>query len=64
MRREHFLPTVADRNDRDTWVRLGEKDTFQRAHEIALEILRTHKPRPLDSQKVQIIRDTFDEMVQ
>lgn len=64
MRREHFLPTVADRNDRDTWVRMGQKDTFHRAHEIALEILRTHRPKPLDHQKVETVRGSFEEMVQ
>jgi trimethylamine--corrinoid protein Co-methyltransferase len=64
IRKEHFLPTVADRNDRDTWIRLGHKDTFQRAHEMALEILRTHHPKPLDPEKVDMIRGTFTEMVQ
>ena len=64
MRQEHFLPTVADRNDRETWIKLGRKDTFQRAHEIAVEILATHEPTPLDSEKVETIRKTFDDMVQ
>jgi len=64
MRQEHFLPTVADRNDRETWIKLGHKDTSERAHEIAVEILSTHEPEPLDPKKVKIIRKTFDEMVQ
>ena len=64
MRQEHFLPTVADRNDRETWIKLGGKDTFQRAHEIAVEILSTHEPKPLDPEKIGIIRKTFDDMVQ
>jgi len=64
MRREHFLPTIADRNDRDTWIRMGKKDAYQNAHEIALEILRTHHPKPLDPGKVEIIRKSFEEMEQ
>ncbi len=64
IRKEHFLPSLADRNDRDTWIELGRKDTFQRAHELALEILRTHRPEPLDPEKVEIIRKSFEEMEQ
>jgi trimethylamine--corrinoid protein Co-methyltransferase len=64
MRKEHFLPSVADRNDRETWGSLGNKDACQRAHEIALEILGTHQPKPLDPKKADIIRKEFQEMVQ
>ncbi|MBW2057736.1 MAG: trimethylamine methyltransferase family protein [Deltaproteobacteria bacterium] len=63
MRQEHFLPSVADRNDRDTWIKTGRKDTFRRAHELATEILRTHHAEPLDSRKVEMIRETFKEVV-
>jgi len=64
MRREHFIPSLADRNDMETWIALGRKDTFQRAHEIAMEILKTHHPKPLDSGKVEIIRKTFEGLKQ
>lgn len=64
MREEHFVPSVADRNDRETWMKLGRKDAFQRAHETVLEILKTHHPKPLDPEKVDIIRKEFEEMVQ
>ncbi len=63
MRSEHFIPSVADRNDRETWIEMGRKDTFQRAHETALEILKTHSPQPLDPGKEKIIRETFKEIV-
>lgn len=63
MRSEHFIPSVADRNDRETWIKTGRKDTFQRAHEIVLEILKTHSPQPLDPGKEEIIRRTFKEIV-
>jgi len=62
IRREHFIPSVADRNDRETWIKLGSKDTFQRAHEMALEILKTHFPQPLNHAKEEIIRKTFKEI--
>ncbi|MFQ5842258.1 MAG: trimethylamine methyltransferase family protein, partial [Thermodesulfobacteriota bacterium] len=58
-----FIPSVADRNDRETWIKTGRKDTFQRAHEIVLEILKTHSPQPLDPGKEEIIRRTFKEIV-
>ncbi len=64
LRKEHFIPVLADRNDRETWIKLGRKDTFQRAHEIVLQILKTHQPEPLDPNKTQLIRESFDEMVQ
>ncbi len=64
MRREHFLPSLADRNDRETWITMGRKDTFERAHEMALEILKTHHPKPLAAEKVDRIRKEFEEMVQ
>jgi trimethylamine--corrinoid protein Co-methyltransferase len=64
MRKEHFLPSLAERSDRDKWVAMGKKDTFQRAHERAREILSTHRPRPLDPQKVDTIRQTLEGIEQ
>ncbi len=64
LRKEHFIPSVADRNDRETWIRLGRKDTFQRAHETVLEILKTHHPKAIDPKKAETIRKNFEEMVQ
>jgi trimethylamine--corrinoid protein Co-methyltransferase len=64
MREEHFVPTVADRQQRETWEAGGKKDTFTRCHEIALEVLDTHKPKPVDETIVKAIRAKFPSFVQ
>jgi trimethylamine--corrinoid protein Co-methyltransferase len=63
MRTEHFIPSLADRNTRETWVKMGSKDTAQRAREMACDILKTHEPQPLDAMKKRTIRKTFKEIV-
>lgn len=63
MRGEHFIPSVADRDDDETWRERGKRDTFQRTHHMVLEILRTHNPEPLDPGKEEIIRRIFREIV-
>ncbi len=64
IRQEHFIPAVADRNDRETWMNSGRKDTFQRAHEMVLEILKTHHPQAIDSEKMAVIKGRFPEIMQ
>jgi trimethylamine--corrinoid protein Co-methyltransferase len=63
MRTEHFIPSLADRNTREIWVKKGSKDTVQRAREMAVEILKTHGPEPLDPRKEEVVKKTFKEIV-
>jgi len=44
MRSEFFFPKVSDRSRREKWLAEGGKDARQRAREIAINILATHKP--------------------
>jgi trimethylamine--corrinoid protein Co-methyltransferase len=44
---EHFIPTIFDRNVRETWERKGSRDATQVAKEKAEEILRKHRPGEL-----------------
>ncbi len=44
MRSEFFFPKVSDRSNREKWLAEGGKDARQRAREIAINILATHKP--------------------
>ena len=44
MRSEFFFPKVSDRSSREKWLEEGGKDARQRAREIAINILTTHKP--------------------
>jgi trimethylamine--corrinoid protein Co-methyltransferase len=39
MRREHYQPSLSDRNSRPDWEAKGRKDTWQRAAERVNEIL-------------------------
>jgi trimethylamine--corrinoid protein Co-methyltransferase len=62
MRGEHFIPSVADRDDDETWREGGRRDTFRRAHDMALEILRTYSPESLDPGKEEMVKGIFGEI--
>ncbi len=64
MREEHFVPKIADRKPREKWEETGKKDTFTRCHEIVLEVLETHKAKPVDEEVVKAIRTKFKNFVQ
>ena len=44
MRSEFFFPKVSDRSSREKWLAEGGKDARERAREIAINILATHRP--------------------
>jgi trimethylamine--corrinoid protein Co-methyltransferase len=52
-KKEHWFPSLIDRQMRETWLKKGSKDLLQRAREKTREILATHSPEPLpkDVQK-------------
>ncbi|MBI5445172.1 MAG: trimethylamine methyltransferase family protein [Deltaproteobacteria bacterium] len=64
MREEHYLPSVADREQRETWEKNGKKDTYFRCNEMAKDILANHKPVPVDEAIIQQIRSRFPNFVQ
>lgn len=64
MREEHFVPTVANRQQREKWEADGSKDTFARCHEIVLDVLENHKPTPVDENVVKEIRAKFPNFIQ
>ena len=47
LRKEHWIPTLLDRQMRESWVKNGSKDLLERAREKTKEILSNHKPNPL-----------------
>ena len=61
-RQEYFLPTLADRNTRKEWEKLGAKDGAQRAKEKAKAILSEHKPLPMEQSVVDKINAKAAEM--
>jgi trimethylamine--corrinoid protein Co-methyltransferase len=48
-KREHWFPTLQDRQTRDAWIKNGAKDLLQRARKKTSEILDTHSSPPLPS---------------
>jgi len=56
MRSEFFFPKVSDRSNREKWLAEGGKDARQRAREIAINILATHKPLAIPCEVDKEIR--------
>ena len=56
MRSEFFFPKVSDRSRREKWLAEGGKDARQRAREIAINILATHKPLAIPCEVDKEIR--------
>ncbi len=58
--RSEFAPnTISDRNQREKWEAEGAKDTFARAHDLVLKVLKEHKPMPLDPEAVKTLRQRY-----
>ncbi len=64
MRNEHFVPVVADRQQRENWMAAGAKDTYARCHDIALDAIENHKPIAVDEEIIKAIRAKFPNFVQ
>ncbi|MFX1486268.1 MAG: trimethylamine methyltransferase family protein [Promethearchaeota archaeon] len=58
---EFWLPTLMDRNTVAAWTKKGSKDLLTRAREKATNILREHKPEPVDSDIVKDIKAIIDK---
>ncbi len=53
MRKEFFEPVLADRRPRAEWSAEGKPDATQRARQIALDIIRNHKPNGIDDETAE-----------
>lgn len=60
MHTEFYYPHTADRQRRQDWVNKGERDMWAAARDRVREILRTHRPEPLDAVTDAAIRGKFD----
>jgi len=47
LRKEHWMPSLLDRQMRESWVKNGSKSLLERAREKTKEILSNHNPNPL-----------------
>jgi trimethylamine--corrinoid protein Co-methyltransferase len=59
MNTEYHYPHTADRSDRQAWEKAGGLDMRARARQRARELLRTHRPVPLDPEVDRAIRERF-----
>ncbi|HID90637.1 TPA: hypothetical protein EYP44_01600 [Candidatus Bathyarchaeota archaeon] len=57
-RREHFIPSLTDRRTRKDWERSGSLDIVARARGRVDEILRSHRPEPLERS----VREEIDRI--
>lgn len=64
--RSQSLPTLMNREVRESWQANGSTDLYTRARERALHLLETHYPQPLDSdivQRMQAIVERADRAI-
>ena len=59
MRSEFAPTTISDREPRERWEADGSKDTFARAHEAVLRILKEHTVLPLSSKIAMALRAKY-----
>jgi len=57
-RREHYLPTLFDRRQWETWLKVGGRDISLIARRKAQWILKEHHPEPVD-RRIQADLDEF-----
>ncbi|HEY98162.1 MAG TPA: trimethylamine methyltransferase [Dehalococcoidia bacterium] len=57
MRKEHYQPTLSDRNYRDKWESTGRKDTWQKASETVRRILKNHNVRLPEEVRNRVLRE-------
>ena len=56
LRGEHWLPTLMDRTDRETWEKGGTKTMNRRVREKVTDILEQYEPEPLDDRLLGELR--------
>jgi trimethylamine--corrinoid protein Co-methyltransferase len=54
---EHWLPTLCNRDNLDTWLKKGGKDWAETCTEKAREILQIHTPAPLSDEAADTIAE-------
>ena len=60
-RKEHWMPSLFDRQMMNNWVKSGSKDLLQRAREKTKQILSTHQPAPLANDVEKELDETLRE---
>ena len=60
--KEHYLPTIVNREKRERWERAGSKDLREVAREEAKRILKEHQPEPLDRDVEEDLKKIVKEV--
>jgi len=60
---EHWQVCLTDRTGRSEWEQKGSKDIVQRARDRVQELLRTHKPDPVDKSIEEEMKKILEEAV-
>jgi trimethylamine:corrinoid methyltransferase-like protein len=55
------MPKIGDKKPTDQWLKDGGTDIRSRARERAKNILRDHKPKPLDKSVEQMLDEFIEE---
>jgi len=62
MRREHYIPTLSERQDREDWEAEGARDSADRAGQMVMEILGAEEKRYLADEIVEHLQHEFPEI--
>ena len=57
MRKEHYQPTLSDRNYRDKWESAGRNTTWQKASETVRRILKNHNVRLPEETRNKVLKE-------
>lgn len=60
MRKEHYQPTISDRNERDTWEARGSQASWQKAADIVKKILESPATGLSDTIREQVLAEFGD----
>jgi len=61
-RKEHYIPTIINREKRELWEKAGSKDMREIAREKVKKILKEHEPEPLDPDIEKELKDILKEI--
>jgi trimethylamine--corrinoid protein Co-methyltransferase len=62
LKKEHYIPTIVNRQKREKWERTGSKDLREVAREEAKRILKEHQPDPLEQDVEQELKKIVNEV--
>jgi len=62
LKKDHYLPTIVNRQKRERWEKEGSKDLREIAREEAKRILKEHQPEPLDRDIEEEIKKVVKEV--